>query len=148
EEEPRDHHRVAYRATREPRDEDDDDREPAVDEQRVPNRTLRRRNVRDAPLQLLRHSSSPTVDSTASTSEPSRTAAATVSMSPPSGRSSRNRFDSDRTAAWVARAPAPGSSGARNSTACAAAMSSMATARSEFATTCHAFRPAAFPIET
>ena len=51
-------------------------------------------------------------------------------------------------AARTARTPAPGSSGARNSTACAPASNSIASARSQFASTCHAFRPDAFPIDT
>ena len=44
---------------------------------------------------LLRHSSSPTSASTAATSDPSRIASATASMSAPSGRSSRSRGESD-----------------------------------------------------
>src|SRR3954467_14588946 len=69
-------------------------------------------------------------------------------MSRASGRSSPRRGDSDRTNACVARTPAPGSSGARNSTPCAPASSSIASARSEFARTCQAFNAAALPIET
>ena len=80
--------------------------------------------------------------------DPSRIAAATASMSAVIGRSSRSRGDSVRTTARVARTPTPGSSGARNSTPCAPARSSIAIARSQFASTCHAFSPAAFPIET
>src|SRR6266550_3407802 len=94
------------------------------------------------------HASSPTSASTARTNDPSRTAPATSSMSRDSDRSSPRRGESERTNAWVARTPAPGSSGARNSTAWAPASSSIASARSEFATTCHALSPAAFPIET
>ena len=54
--------------------------------------------------------------SAAATSEPSRIAIATASMSGASERSSRSRGESSRTAARVACTPAPGSSGAWNST--------------------------------
>src|SRR5882724_4562890 len=63
------------------------------------------------------HASSPTSASTVRTNDPSRTAPATSSMSRDSDRSSARRGESERTNAWVARTPAPGSSGARNSTA-------------------------------
>ena len=52
----------------------------------------------------------------------------TASMSGASDRSSCSRGESSRTAARVARTPAPGSSGAWNSTACAPASSSIASA--------------------
>src|SRR5581483_11358287 len=94
------------------------------------------------------HRSTPTSSSTAATSEPSRIAAATASISPPSGRSSVRRGDSPRTNARAAAPPRPGSSGARNSTPWTPASSSIAKAHSAFASTCQAFKPAAFPIET
>ena len=59
-------------------------------------------------------------------------------MSAESGRSSSTVGESERTKSCAARAPAPGSSGARNSTPCAAASSSIASARSAFASTCQA----------
>ena len=70
------------------------------------------------------------------------------SISLDSERSSTRRGDRVRTNDLAAATPGPGSSGARNSTACAPASSSIASARSEFASTCHAFRPEALPIDT
>src|SRR5438445_1024288 len=94
------------------------------------------------------HASSPISSSTAATSEPSRIASATASMSGASGRSSPSLAERDRMNACVARTPSPGSRGARNSTPCAPASNSIASARSEFASTCQALRPEAFPMET
>ena len=62
------------------------------------------------------HASSPTSVSTAATSSPARIASATRSMSGASVRSSMTVGESERTKSCAARAPAPGSSGARNST--------------------------------
>ena len=59
-------------------------------------------------------------------------------------RSSRSRADSVRTSRGP-RDPGPGSSGARNSTACAPASSSIASARSAFASTCQRLQAGGVP---
>ena len=94
-----------------------------VDEQRVAVRMLRRRRLRQPPPQLTRrlviraHPLPPRRPRAASRrGSPS----ATASMSRPSGRSSRSRGESERTSVVCRARTAPGSSGARNSTACAA----------------------------
>src|SRR4051794_31367634 len=126
-------------------------RRPRARVQLFPARRADRREIADKRLDEISgdaHNSSPTSASAAAMIERSRIASATASMSGPSGRSSRRRGESSRTAARTARTPAPGSSGARNSTACAPASNSIASARSQLPSTCHAFRPAAFPIDT
>ena len=128
-------------------EDDDDDGKPCVDDRAVADRMLRDPPFRHGPAQASLRSS-PTSDSTAATREPSRIAEATVSISAAIERSSSSRGDSERTNSRVARTPTPGSSGARNSTPWAPASSSIASARSPFASTCHALSPAAFPIET
>ena len=74
-----------------PRDDHEHDRETGIDEDRVAVRVLGRRRLRHAPLQTTCHSSSPISASTVASSEPSRIASATASISGPSGRSSRSR---------------------------------------------------------
>ena len=120
-----------------------------VDDRAVAVRMLRRGR---APLRLPGTWPFPLViaalrppTSTAATSEPSRIAVATASMSAASDRSSRAAARaSARTRAPRAR-PAPGSSGARNSTAWAPASSSIASARSAFASTCQRLQPGGVP---
>ena len=65
----------------------------------------------------VRHASTPTCDSAASTIAPDLIASATRSMSALSERSSVSRGESSRTASCTARTPSPGVSGARNSIA-------------------------------
>src|SRR5436309_6529922 len=124
--------------------EDDHERENCVEDRAVAERMAQAGSLRLRAL----HLSSPTSASTVRTNPPSRIASAVDSMSVASGRSSVIRGDSARTASCASLAPIPGSSGARNSNAWAPARSSIASTRSALASTCHAFKPEALPIDT